>query len=213
MISAKTSLVVLAVAGMGLAGCTNPDGTRNNAATGAAAGAVAGGLLGRVIGDDTKSTVIGTAIGATAGAVIGNQLDRQQQALQRDIGASGAGIVNTGDRLIVSLPEAITFAVDSATVRADIQDDIFAIANNLQQFPNNTVQVIGHTDNTGSDAYNQSLSDRRAAAVANILYSGGVPRARVVAFGVGESQPAASNATAAGRQQNRRVEIIITPTG
>jgi len=207
-------IMIVAVAGVfGLAACTNPDGTTNNAGTGAAAGALAGAALGNLLGKDTKATVIGAAVGGAAGAAIGNNLDRQQAALEQDIGGSGARIVNTGDRLIVSLPEAITFATESATVRSDIRQDILAIARNLQQFPNNTVQVIGHTDNTGSQAFNQDLSERRAAAVSSILRQGGVPGGRIAAFGVGENQPIASNATAAGRQQNRRVEIVITPTG
>ena len=206
-------IVIAAVGALGLAACTNPDGSRNNTGTGAAVGAAAGAALGNLIGKDTEATIIGAAVGTAAGAAIGNNLDRQQAALERDIGGSGARIINTGDRLIVSLPEAITFPVDSAQVRPDIRQDILAIARNLQEFPNNTVQVIGHTDNTGSQAYNQDLSERRAAAVASILRNGGVPGRRIAAFGVGENQPIASNSTAVGRQQNRRVEIVITPTG
>ncbi len=209
--SIKPPVAILAAATLGLAACQDPDGTRNNVGTGALAGAAAGATLGAILGDNNDKVIIGAVAGAALGAGIGNELEKQEQALRRDIGGSGAQIINTGDRLIVSLPEAITFAVDSATVSPSIRDDILAIARNLQEYPNNTVQVIGHTDNTGSQAYNQDLSERRAASVAQILLQGGVPNGRIVAFGVGENQPVASNSTAAGRQQNRRVEIVISP--
>lgn len=211
--SLTRSLILVSVAGLGLAACTNPDGTTNRTGTGAALGGIAGAITGAIIADDDKKgAVIGGIAGAAVGAGIGNVLDRQAAALEQEIGDSGARIINTGDRLIVQLPEAITFATESAVVRPSIQDDILAIAANLQQYPNNTVQVIGHTDNTGSNAFNQTLSEQRAAAVASILRSGGVSSSRIVAYGVGETQPIATNSTPAGRAQNRRVEIVITPT-
>jgi outer membrane protein OmpA-like peptidoglycan-associated protein len=202
---------LLGAALIGLAACSEGDGTYEQTNTGALVGAGVGAALGQLIGGDREATIIGAAVGAGVGGAIGNELEKQEDALRRDIGGSGAQIINTGGRLVVRLPEAITFAVDSAEVRGSIQDDLFAVARNLQQYPNNTVQVIGHTDSSGSDAYNQTLSERRARAVANILLAGGVPSSRVVAFGVGESQPIASNESADGRQANRRVEIIITP--
>ncbi len=206
----RSAAVVTLAAAFGLAGCADPDGTYNQTNTGALVGAGVGAALGNLVGKDTKATVIGAAVGTAVGAGIGNELEKQEQALRRDIGGSGAGIYRQGNQLVVRLPEAITFAVDSASVRPSIQDDLYAVARNLQQYPNNTVQVIGHTDSTGSQAYNQTLSEQRARAVANILLGGGVPASRVVAYGVGESQPIASNATASGRQANRRVDIVIT---
>lgn len=213
MLSAKLPLTLAVVAGLGVAGCTNEDGTRNNTGTGVLAGAGVGAVAGQLIGKDTKSTAIGSVVGAAVGGVMGSQLDKQQQELQQAIGGSGAQIVNTGSELIVSLPEAITFPVDSATVKPSLQDDIRAIGTNLQQYPNSRVRVIGHTDNTGSAAYNKDLSVRRANSVRSILLSSGVSGNRVVARGRGENQPIASNATPAGRAANRRVEIVITPTG
>lgn len=211
MLSAKLPLTIAVVASLGLAGCTNEDGTRNNTGTGVLAGAGAGALVGQLIGKDTKGTAIGAVAGAALGGAIGAQLDKQQKDLQRAIGGSGARIVNTGSQLIVSLPEAITFPVDSATVKPSLRDDIRAIGFNLQDYPNSSVRVIGHTDNTGSNAYNKDLSIRRATAVRDILLSSGVRGNRVRAVGRGENQPIATNATAAGRQANRRVEIVITP--
>ena len=209
----RSSVAIAMIAGIGLMGCTNPDGTANNTGTGVLAGGALGAATGALLsGGDKKGAIIGGIVGAGAGGVIGNQLDKQQAELQQEIGGSGARIVNTGDRLIVVMPEAITFDVDSSTVYGSIRDELFAVSRSLQKYPNTTVQVVGHTDSTGSTAYNQSLSERRANSVASILISGGTPSSRIVAYGRGETQPVASNSNDAGRRQNRRVEIIITPT-
>lgn len=212
MLTAKLPLTLAAVSALGLAACTNPDGTANRTGTGALIGAAGGAVAGRVIGNDTKGTLIGAALGAAVGGGIGAVLDKQERDLRRDLSGSGARIVNTGSELVVVLPEAITFDVDSTEVKQGSRANIRAIANNLQQYPDTTVAVIGHTDNTGTSAYNQNLSVGRAQAVARILTNNGVSGSRVRTIGRGENQPIASNATAAGRQENRRVEIIITPT-
>jgi outer membrane protein OmpA-like peptidoglycan-associated protein len=209
----RNLLIATALVAAGtLTACTRADGTRNNTATQTAAGAAAGAVIGNIIGDgDSDATIIGAAVGGIAGGALGNRLDRQQADLQQAIGGSGAGIVNTGDRLVVSLPEAISFDTGSADVRPTIRDDIIAVSRSLQRYPDTTVQVIGHTDNTGTASLNQRLSESRAQAVANILVASGTPDHRVRAYGVGFSQPIASNGTSAGRAANRRVEIVITP--
>ncbi|HSF93267.1 MAG TPA: OmpA family protein [Paracoccaceae bacterium] len=203
---------VAALAGvMVLAGCTNPDGTTNNTTSGTAIGAVAGGLFGRAISDDkTAGTLIGAAAGAAIGNVVGRNLDAQAAELRNTMPA-GVSIVNTGSQLIVTLPEAITFPVNSTEIRYSIQDDLVTLARSMNDYPNTRVDVIGHTDSTGSAAYNQDLSERRALAVRAALVGNGVSPSRVFASGLGETQPVASNATADGRAQNRRVEIFITP--
>ncbi|MEM8572374.1 MAG: OmpA family protein [Pseudomonadota bacterium] len=212
MTGIRATFVVLVAAGV-ITGCTRADGTRNNTATQAVAGTAAGALIGNLIGDgDETATVIGGVVGGIAGTAVGSYLDRQQRDLQASIGGSGAQIVNTGSSLVVSLPEAITFDVNSSDVRPDIRDEIIAISQNLQAYPSSTVQVVGHTDNTGSASFNQGLSDRRAQAVTNILVASGTPAGRIVTIGRGEGDPVASNDTEAGRTANRRVEIIITPS-
>ncbi|WP_112322312.1 OmpA family protein [Oceanibium sediminis] len=212
MLTAKLPVTLAAVSALGLAACTNPDGSANRTGTGALIGAAGGAIAGRVIGNDTKGTVIGAAIGAAVGGGVGAVLDKQERDLRRDLSGSGARIVNTGSELVVVLPEAITFDVDSTQVKNNSRANIRAIARNLQDYPNSRVAVIGHTDNTGSSSYNQTLSVNRARAVAAILTNNGVARGRVRTIGRGETQPVASNGTASGRQQNRRVEIVITPT-
>jgi outer membrane protein OmpA-like peptidoglycan-associated protein len=121
-------------------------------------------------------------------------------------------VVNTGNELIVRMPQDILFATDSATVPSSRQGDIRALARNLQQYPDTTVQVVGHTDNTGAAGYNFDLSARRAGSVASILVDTGVSGSRITATGRGEDQPVASNLTPEGRAQNRRVTVIIRPT-
>lgn len=186
---------------------------RQNTTTGAVTGAVIGGIIGgQGKGDNTAQTLGGAVIGGLIGGAIGNSLDQQAAELRSQIGNPNVGITNTGSELIVSLPESITFATDSAALRPDLISSISAVANSLRKYPNSTVQVVGHTDNTGTAAYNQDLSQRRANAVANVLISSGAPANRIVAFGRGEDQPIASNLTPEGRAQNRRVEIVIRPT-
>jgi len=212
--SIKTrGIAVLGASALVLTACTGPDGQVREQAVG---GGVLGGILGAGLGaiiskDKSKGAKIGGVIGAAAGAAIGNDLAKQEEALQASLGGSGVRIVNTGSQLVLTLPEAITFDVDSAFVRGSSREVIFDVARNLQEFPNTSVNVTGHTDNTGTSSYNQSLSQRRAESVGELLVNAGVERGRIVTFGAGENQPVASNETFDGRQANRRVEITITP--
>lgn len=208
----KTPIVIAMVAGLGVAGCTNPDGSTNNAGTGALVGAGAGAALGAAVsGNSGRGAVVGGILGGLLGGAIGDDLDRQEAALRSQMGGSGVSIVNTGSQLIVTLPESITFPVDSAQLRSSFVQSLNGLAQNLQQYPNTSVEVVGHTDSTGDAGYNQQLSERRAISVRSVLINAGVPSSRLRAYGQGETNPVASNSNAAGRQQNRRVEIYITP--
>lgn len=208
----KSRIAILCVGAAALVACTNLDGSANRTGTGALIGAGVGTVAGNLIGGDSTSRVIGGAVGTIVGGTIGAALDRQHRQLEEGLAGSGATVVNTGNQLVVTLPESITFDVDSAVVHADYVDEIAFVARSLRDNPNSTVRVIGHTDNTGSTAHNQALSERRAAAVAAILTGNGVQPGRVQTAGVGYNQPIASNDTPGGRAQNRRVEIVITPT-
>jgi outer membrane protein OmpA-like peptidoglycan-associated protein len=208
----KSRIAILSIGVAALAACTNLDGSANRTGTGALIGAGVGTVAGNLIGGDTSSRVIGGAVGTILGGTIGAALDRQHRELEQGLAGSGATVVNTGNQLVVTLPESITFDVDSAVVHADYVDEIAFVARSLRDNPRSTVRVIGHTDNTGSTAHNQALSERRAASVAAILTGNGVEAGRVQTAGVGYSQPVASNDTPGGRAQNRRVEIVITPT-
>jgi len=209
----KSSIIVLAIASTGLAGCATPEGGIGDKTKG---GAVMGGIIGAIVGANAggnkkENVVFGTAIGATLGAVIGQELDRQEEALKNSIGGSGATITNTGAELVVTLPEAITFDTGSSVVRPDLLGDLNKLAANLNEFDQTTVDVLGHTDNVGEAGFNQQLSAQRADAVRILLINGGVAAGRLRAFGRGENEPKATNLTEEGRQQNRRVEIVIRP--
>ena len=215
----KLPITLALGATIALTACTDParfeSEDPNNTKSGAILGGVVGAMIGLASGDDPtdkrSDAIKGAILGATAGSLIGNQLDRQAEALQASMGNDNVMIVNTGHSLIVTLPQDILFASDSSAVRSDLQSDLAALARNLQDYPNSTVQVIGHTDNIGSASYNENLSLRRANAVANVLIAEGVQTSRVSTLGLGENQPVATNLTSEGRAQNRRVEIVILP--
>ena len=209
-----------AVAGlMTLSACTSintPTGdpnTRQNEgiALGAATGAVLGIIGGRNAKERRNSAIAGAIIGGVAGGAAGANMDRQAAELQASIGDGRVQVINNGDSLTVRMPQDILFAVDSFFVNNALRRDLAAVAQNLNRYPGSTVVVVGHTDNTGSAAYNQDLSTRRANAVADILIANGVAPGRIRAVGRGEDRPIASNLTAAGRAQNRRVDIVIRP--
>lgn len=220
MFRAQKPVLMTAAAGLLLftAAC---DGTQGQYGTGMGTnktqqGAMIGGLAGAVTGAATskksgKGALIGGAIGALGGAAIGNALDRQEEELRRNLENDRVLINNTGDRLVVTLPQDILFAVDSARVNNSLRGDLMTVARSLQNHPYSTVQVVGHTDSSGAAAYNQELSERRANSVADVLRQGGVAYNRVRTFGRGEDQPVASNLTAEGKARNRRVEIVILP--
>ena len=210
-LSRATTAVVLSACA--LAGCTKLDGSTNRAGTGALFGAGTGALIGNAFDNSTTGRIVGGAVGAIAGGTVGAMLDKQERQLREELSGSGATVANTGNSLVVTLPEAITFDTGSSVVHPDYVDEIAVIAGNLRANPDSTVRVIGHTDDVGSTAYNQVLSERRAAAVANILLENAVPAWRVQTSDVGYSQPVASNDTPGGRAQHRRVEIVITPIG
>ncbi|MCZ4351799.1 OmpA family protein [Roseovarius aestuarii] len=219
MIRAKKPIILVAGAALMLtAACEGPrnlEGSQsspNKTGQGALIGGLVGGLVGAAASDKKgKGAVIGAAVGALGGAAIGNALDKQEAELRRDLENDRVQITNTGDRLIVTLPQDILFAVDSAVVNNALRGDLLTVADSLKSYPGSTVQVVGHTDNSGAAAYNQSLSERRANSVADVLMNGGVAFNRIQTYGRGEDQPIASNLTPEGKAQNRRVEIVILP--
>ena len=154
-----------------------------------------------------------TAIGGVGGAAIGYTMDKQIKELKEQTAGSGVDVSEIGDGqgILVNLPDGVTFAVNSTTISPTFQSTLDTIANSMVQYPNSLVDVMGHTDSTGSDAYNEDLSKRRADAVAGYLTLRGVSRARIATIGYGERYPVAENATEEGRARNRRVEIKITP--
>ncbi|MCB2109720.1 OmpA family protein [Albidovulum sp.] len=217
----RTLVLSASAATILLAACTPVDTyssdpnqrTKEGALTGAGIGALAGVLTGKGGKDKRDRALVGAAIGGLAGGVIGNNLDKQAAELQAQIRNDRVQIINEGNQLRVVMPDGILFATDSAAVSPGIQGDLATVAASVNRYPKTRVEVIGHTDNTGTAAHNQDLSERRAGAVAAILRADGVAPRRIASYGMGENRPVASNLTPEGRAQNRRVEILIIPTG
>lgn len=204
-------LAALAAAAM-LAGCAQGQGPSERQTAGAALGAALGAASGLLVGgDDRRNALVGAGIGLLAGAAVGTYLDEQERALRSDLEGTGADVKRVGDSLLVTLPGGVTFDTDSARVKPEFRRPLNRVATTLQQYPSSYVDVIGHTDSTGSDEYNMQLSRERARAVARELRERGVAAARIEWTGRGEEDPVATNATPEGRAANRRVEIRIVP--
>lgn len=181
-------------------------------AIGGVGGAVLGGLLGGVIGGKT-GRIIGAGVGGVAGGVVGYKMDQQIKELKEQTAGSGVDVteVDGGNAILVNLPDGVTFDVNSYVIKPAFRDTLDTVAGSLQTYPDSLIDVYGHTDSTGSDSYNQTLSERRAKAVADYLGSRGVSSARIRWQGFGETAPIADNTTEQGRALNRRVEIKIIP--
>jgi len=200
---------VLLVASLPLmaGGCAQLSGTQRGAVIGAAGGAAVGAAVGRATGSTARGAIIGAAVGGAAGAIIGRRMD--QQAEQLAMAIPGATVQRVGEGIVVTFDSGILFDFDRAELRPAARQNLANLAASLNEYPGTEVLLVGHTDNVGSDAYNQGLSERRALAARDYLVSLGLASARVRAVGRGESEPVASNESDLGRQQNRRVEVAI----
>jgi len=185
----------------------------SRAAIGGIGGAVGGYLLGDLVGGrrDRTEKILGAGIGGLAGAGIGAYMDKQERDLRARTAGTDVEVTRRGDDLVLNMPSGITFATDSANVQPQFRPTLDQVADVLREYDQTYIDVYGHTDSTGSDAYNQTLSERRAGAVASYLSTKGVQSARIGTRGFGETQPIASNETEEGRSENRRVEIKIVP--
>lgn len=208
----------VALSGAVLSGCTTLDAyTGESQVSNTSKGAIAGGLIGAVLGAATapkderaKRALIGAGIGGVAGGGVGLYMDRQEAELREELTGTGVQVVRTEEGQIdLIMPGNITFATDSSDVKAEFMNTLQSVAKVVQEYENTLVTIEGHTDSTGSESYNQMLSEQRAASVAEVLLSSGVAFERVAAEGYGELRPVASNDTSAGRAQNRRVEISL----
>ena len=207
----------LVVAMLPLSACVTDPETGNRTISKAAIGGIGGALGGYLLGDlvggrrDRTEKILGAGIGAVAGAGVGYYMDEQERKLRQQTAGTGINVIRDGDNLVLDMPSEITFGIDSANIDAGFRDTLNQVASTLTQYEKTYVDVLGHTNSSGSDAYNQALSERRASAVADYLSSRGVQSARLATRGYGESQPKTSNLDAAGRSANRRVEIRLVP--
>ena len=182
---------------------------------GALIGAAAGAVVGLISGDDAverrQRALILAGVGALAGGAIGNYQDRQEAALRAELEGTGVSVTRIGDNITLNMPGNVTFATDSSDLSPAFFDVLNSVGKVLGEFEQTVVEVAGHTDSTGSEAYNQSLSERRAASVSSYLKSQGVISERMIVVGMGELYPVADNSSSSGRQANRRVEITLVP--
>ncbi|WP_373388793.1 OmpA family protein [Pseudomonas alcaligenes] len=176
-------------------------------------GALAGAVAGAAINHDNrgKGALIGAAVAGAAGAGYGYYVDKQEEELRRSMQGTGVEVQRQGDTIQLIMPGNITFATDSADIASSFYSPLNNLASSFRQYNQNSIEIVGHTDSTGSHAYNMNLSQRRAQSVANYLLAQGVDASRLSTRGAGPDQPVASNATADGRAQNRRVEVTLRP--
>ncbi|MDH5306356.1 MAG: OmpA family protein [Myxococcales bacterium] len=182
--------------------------TAAGAAIGAATGAAIGALTGR---DRGKRAAIGAGAGALTGAAVGGYMDVQEAKLRKTLEGTGVSVTRVGDELVLNMPGNVTFALNSADIKADFYPVLNSVTLVLKEYTKTLIEVTGHTDSTGTASYNQQLSERRAASVGQYLVSQQVQRERVLTEGFGARMPVASNETPEGRQQNRRVELRLVP--
>lgn len=185
--------------------------TQKGGLIGAAVGAVAGLLTGGDATERRQRALIGAGVGGLTGAAIGNYQDRQERALRERMAGTGVDVVRQGDNITLNMPGNVTFAFDDATLQPQFYPVLDDVARTLTEYNQTIVEVAGHTDSVGTDAYNNDLSMRRAQSVSNYLQGRGVMSQRLITVGAGESRPIASNDTEQGRAQNRRVEITLVP--
>jgi outer membrane protein OmpA-like peptidoglycan-associated protein len=188
-----------------------PARAQRQAVIGAAAGAVAGLITGDSSMERKKRALVGAGLGALAGAGVGNYMDRQEARLRAELDRTGVSVTRIGDNITLNMPGNITFATDSADLSASFYEVLNSVSLVVNEFQQTVIEVAGHTDSTGTDAYNQQLSERRASSVAGYLRTRQVLADRVITVGMGEARPIASNESTEGRQQNRRVELTLVP--
>ncbi|MFA7386269.1 MAG: OmpA family protein [Thiohalobacteraceae bacterium] len=209
-----TKSILAAAMAVALAGCAADDPNRRTK-TGAAIGAIAGAVLGHQL-DDDAGRFVGAAVGAVAGGAVGNYMDRQERefdaALAEEQRQNAVEIERLQDETLkIDIANEVSFDFGRADIKSSFRPTLDKVSGVLKRYERSIVHVVGHTDSVGSDAYNQRLSEQRAAAVVDYLASTGVVRERLRAEGRGETEPRESNATEAGRQLNRRVELFVKP--
>lgn len=202
----KTNATLLLVLAIALASCSNLSNLTKGTVIGATAGAAVGAAAGAYFGDTTKGAIIGAAVGGATGAIIGRNMDKQAEELAK---LEKAKVERIGEGIAISFESGLLFATNSADLSSAARENLTVLATSMKNNPNSDLLIVGHTDSTGSDSYNQTLSERRAASAKTFLVSQGVAESRIKSEGRGKTEPIADNATAEGRDANRRIEVAI----
>lgn len=205
----RIATLSIAIASLGVvaSSCNSLTKTQKGAAIGAGAGGTVGALIGKAAGNTALGAIIGGAVGGTAGAFIGRNMDRQAAEIKSTV--PGATVTREGEGILVKFDSGILFDTDKSDLKAAARTNLQNLSTSLVNNPQTNILIVGHTDNTGTEAHNMDLSIRRAEAVKSYIAAGNVANSRLSTTGKGESEPIADNATAEGRAQNRRVEIVI----
>ena len=198
-------LVLFSIIG---SGCSSMNRSQKGAVIGAGGGAAIGGVIGRSLGNTAMGVIIGATVGGATGAVIGRKMDKQAEEMKKVLG--DAEVKRVGEGIVVEFKEKILFAYDKSDLSGNSKSSLDKLTNVLQRYPDTNIEIIGHTDNKGSDDYNQGLSERRAGSVAVYIRSKNISSNRITTKGMGESDPKVANDTDNGRAENRRVEFVIT---
>jgi outer membrane protein OmpA-like peptidoglycan-associated protein len=216
-----SKILLAGLAALSLSACTsiNPytgdsqlSNTAGGALIGAGGGAVVGGIIGAATGNDPRvGALIGAGVGGLTGGAIGNYMDQQERELRAQLQNTGVSVTRQGNQIILNMPSNITFATDSSKVQPQFNETLVSVGLVLKKFDKTLIDVYGFTDSSGSDEYNLKLSNDRAVSVATVLANQGVNQQRFYITGKGEEDPIATNANEAGRSQNRRVEIMLSP--
>jgi outer membrane protein OmpA-like peptidoglycan-associated protein len=207
LFSSRRTIAAGLLAALTISGCASLNRKEEGAIIGAAAGGIIGGAVGRNNGSTAKGAILGAAVGGAIGGIIGHQMDQQAKELKQNI--PGARVERVGEGIQVTFESGLLFDFDSDRMRAAAESNLRNLAASLSKYPKTDLLIVGHTDSVGQDAYNQSLSERRARSTADYLSAQGVDRSRLRTSGRGELEPLGSNDTEGDRQKNRRVEVAI----
>jgi len=204
----KLSIIMLLGVTFIFSGCKSMNKTQKGAAVGTVAGGTMGAVIGKVSGNTALGAIIGAAVGGATGAVIGHKMDKQAEEIKKTV--PDAKVERIGEGIVVEFSSNVLFDFDKTNLSADAQTNLNKLVKVLNTYPDTDIEVQGHTDSKGTDAYNQDLSERRSNVVASYLTGQGIANKRVTIKGFGETVPKYSNNTENGRSQNRRVEFLIS---
>jgi len=204
----KKSVIIILSTVLILSGCASWNKTQKGAVVGTAAGGSMGAVIGRASGNTALGAIIGAAVGGATGAVIGHQMDKQAEEIKNTV--PDAKVERVGEGIVVEFSSNVLFAFDKSNLSKDAKTNLDKLVIVLNNYPDTDIEVQGHTDSKGSEAYNQTLSEKRANAVSGYLSGKSISNRRVTIKGFGETVPKYDNETAEGRTQNRRVEFLIT---
>jgi outer membrane protein OmpA-like peptidoglycan-associated protein len=200
--------ILLFAAVTSFSACKTWNKSQKGAAIGGAGGAVIGGVIGKASGNTAMGAIIGATVGGAAGAIIGHKMDKQAEAIKNEV--PNVKVERVGEGIVVEFSSQILFGFDRSDLTSEAMNNLNDLVKVLNRYPDTNIEIQGHTDNTGTESYNMSLSERRALAVAGYLRSKNIASNRISTKGFGESAPKYSNESANGQAQNRRVEFLIT---